>query len=84
MTSLTTRLQVGDRVRVLDTEYTRSHGDPVRWSIGKVGEIRAVHDVSAGRELTGYDTIYDVEVRPYSAALIDADLELVERKARIV
>jgi hypothetical protein len=78
------RIQVGDRVRVLDTLYTRTHSDPICWSIGKSGVVTEIHDYSSSAEVVGFDAIYEVEIRPYTVLLIDADLELVERPARIV
>ena len=78
------RIQVGDRVRVLDTLYTRTHSDPICWSIGKTGRVTEVHDYSGSVDVLGFDAIYDVEIRPYTLALIEADLELIERPARIV
>lgn len=76
-----TDLRPGDKVRVLDTGYTRSQSGPTFCSIGEIGEIVAV--TSSDSDLTGFEAIYDVRVGPYDLALIASDVELIARQARI-
>jgi hypothetical protein len=77
-------IAVGDRVRVLETDYTRQAGEHIRQSIGRVGVVIAVEDHSDIVNIVGYDALYEVHVRPFvPMPLIEADLQLVERRARI-
>jgi hypothetical protein len=75
---------VGDRIRIQDTPYLRAQAGHVRECIGREGIVTAVRDVSDLSDLTGISTIYEVRVGPYVLNLINADLQLLERRARIV
>jgi hypothetical protein len=77
-------IAVGDRVRVLDTDYTSRAGEHIRLMIGRVGTVTEVTDYAADALTVGFDALYDVEVPPFvPVPLIEADLQLVERRARL-
>lgn len=73
-------IQPGDTVRVLDTPYTRDQ-EPVRQAIGQTGQV--INVTPTDPEVLGFDAIYQVSVGLFEFALIEADLELVARPARI-
>jgi hypothetical protein len=77
-------MQPGDRVRIVDTVYTRSHGPRLASSIGMAAEITAVIDCSAASDCTSFDTLYQVRLGRDAFDLLAADLHLVQRPARIL
>ena len=76
------QLEPGDQVRVLDTAYTRSDGVLARCR-GQVGTVTAATDTSSRAAMTGFEVIYDVLVGDQPLCLINADVALVARPARI-